>query len=175
MSGRVTAKYTCVALEGELLEPKSEGKSPSVMVKLRCVEGKNTGKDLTYFGSLHDNAVKYTIEALRAMGWTGSDVTDLVGLGSTKFTAVEKENTYEGKTTRRIQGIWPIKAKNTMDAKKAKTFAKKFKTIAAAVKPLEVDDANKAPAEIPPSNLDEDAAGFPPSDADENSANPFAD
>jgi hypothetical protein len=152
------------------MDAESEEKHPQVHVTLRVVEGPAAGNSEDWYGSFHPNAAKYTLEALRALGWTGTDVTDLTGIGSTKVIAIEKESEYKGKVRRRIEGIWPIK-KREMDAKKKKSFAASFKALAAGLPACDVNDDNKAPETLPEAP---DASAFPESGVDEDSTNPFA-
>lgn len=37
----------------------------------------NNGRITTYFGSFHENAIDFTVDAIRACGWTGDNVADV--------------------------------------------------------------------------------------------------
>lgn len=145
-------RFVAVAV-GHNLHPAEDGKAPQVSVKLRCVEGKRAGEEVTSWMSLHENAATYTFEALRNMGWTSNDIVTCEGLGSTKVAVVEQEETYvdaKGKTrTAKRYQIWSMEGKATIADNERESFAKQFKALAASVKPIKVTDKNKAPDELP--------------------------
>lgn len=157
--GPITARYTCCAvsfeLEAALTRDDGSERAPAVSVKLRVLEGPETGKTVTWRGSLHDNAAPYTLDALRRMGWSCNDVTALTGLGDTKVTAIERLDTWEDKdgkmhTRKRIESIYEISApRPTVAEEDRAAFAKRFKALAAASKVSPVGEHNKAPEEIP--------------------------
>lgn len=148
-------RYTCVAVEHSIIEEgvKADGtpKAPSVAVLCRVVEGPATGKDLMWYGSLHENAQEITAKTLRSMGWTSNDITTLDGLGSLKFTAQGTENVFNGKSTQRWS-VWPIKtpAPRLADENKA-DFATRFKALGMATPALERSSFNAAPDVVPES------------------------
>lgn len=151
-----TNRYEGVAVSHEIIEGgmKDDGteKAPQVAVVLRVVDGPNTGKDIPWYGSLHENSQEYTFAALRAMGWTCNDVTVLDGLGSTKVAIQGKESKpYKGKTKQEWQ-VWPIKARapRLSDENKA-SFADRYKALAVATPLLQRSADNEAPAVIPES------------------------
>lgn len=126
---------------------QAEGKSPQVMVRLEVIEGPEAGQEKFYWGSLHENAVQYTFEALRAMGWTGNDLdTELDkehGMGSVRCVAVEMDHEWpEGTIQRKIRYV------NAWTAKKAPAgptgIGKRFKSLAKQTV-VPVDPAAKLP------------------------------
>lgn len=150
---KTLSRQNAVATEFKLLDEstRDDGSTASatVQVTLRAVDGPTPGKEFTWFGSLHENAIQYTFEALRAMGWRCSDITKLEGLGSTQVQLLEKEDEWQGKKKIQVQ-IWAIKApKPEVAPDKRASFASRFKKLAAEVKPLEVCDRNKAPESLP--------------------------
>ena len=142
-------RFTCVAVGHEIIEPKDETRSPQVSVKLRVVEGHETGREIWWYGSLHENAQQYTAQALRDMGWSCNDITALTGLGSVKVNAVAKQSEYQGKVRTQWM-IFPAARASIRPEAKA-TLAKQFKALAASIKPIEVTELNKAPEQVPTS------------------------
>lgn len=146
---RQNAVATSFKLIDESTRDDGTTASASINVTLRAVDGPTPGREFTYFGSLHENAVEYTFEALRAMGWRCSDISKLEGLGSVQCQLVEVEEEYKGRKKAAVK-IWAIKApKPEVAPEKRASFADRFKRLAATVKPLEVCDRNKAPDELP--------------------------
>lgn len=149
---KILDRFVAVAT-GFALHPAENGSSPQVSVKLRRVDDDRAGEEVTYWGPLHENSQQFTAEALRNMGWTCNDITKCEGLGSTKVAVVIAENVYEknGKTItgKKVQ-VWPIGGKAVIEDSERESFAKQFKALAAATKPITVTPANAAPAELPP-------------------------
>lgn len=155
---------TVQALSGQFNEP-AEGKSPSVEVRLKvtaCKDSSRIGEEFTEFMSLHENAAKYSLASLRALGWSCNDVTELEGLGTIQAQGGIYTDTYNGKTRDKCSVFSP-KAKVTGAAKKS--FAAQFKAAAASAAKVEITDANKALAadELPQQQrtqfADEDLSG----------------
>ena len=46
-----------------------------------------------------------TVESLRHMGWTGSDIADLAGLDANEVELVIKDDTYDGETRPKVKWI----------------------------------------------------------------------
>ena len=131
------------------IEPnKDPAKEPSVTCKIRAVDGEHAGTEVYWRGQLAGGAAKYTIEALRVMGMTGNDITNPVGLGTTKFDVTGKDEEYQGKTYRRYS-VWAPKVRPTLRAEDQKAFANKFKALLAETGVVAVTDDNRAPAELP--------------------------
>jgi hypothetical protein len=137
----VNARYTAQAISFEIYEAE-DNKAPSIGVKLRVVEGPDAGKEIFYYGSLHENAQQYTVEALRSMGWSCNDITTLTGLGSLKVIAVEKTEEWKGKTRTKWM-VFPVKTpKPTLEADSKSSFANRFKALAASVAPVKATELN---------------------------------
>ncbi len=128
--------YTCQAVSADIIE--KDGKEPSVELRLRVVEGPDTGRDLVKFSSFHPNAAQFTLEMLRHCGWTGNDVTDMQGLGSVKVIVRGKANEYNGKA-RQDWMVFPMRVPQPkLEESKKADFAARFKALAIATKPVEV-------------------------------------
>lgn len=137
----MNTRYTAQAVSFEIYEGEN-GKAPQIGVKLRVTEGAEAGKEIFWYGSLHENAQQYTAEALRAMGWSCNDITTLEGLGALKVIAVEKQEEYKGKMKTKYM-IFPVKTpKPTLEADAKSSFASRFKALAASVAPTKVTAEN---------------------------------
>lgn len=95
-----------VAVELELL---GDGDAPS-------------GESITWTGTFaSETAIRIALDAMRAMGWTGSTILDLTGIGSTVVEAVVEHETYQGETRARVRfinvpGASRFKFKQELDA-----------------------------------------------------------
>lgn len=137
----MNTRYTAQAIEAKIYEGEGD-KAPQIGVELRVVEGPETGKVIWWYGSLHENAQQYTVEALRAMGWSCNDITTLEGLGSLKVIAVEKQEEYKGKLKTKYM-IFPVKTpKPTLEADAKASFASRFKALAASIAPVKQTELN---------------------------------
>lgn len=150
MAAKKKYKYsTGCAVAHRMLEGK-EGGEPRIHVTLRITEGPRTGEELDMFLNLKGGAAEITVKQLRAMGWRCNDITALTGLGSIKVTIAEYKESYEGKLYDRVT-VFEMKerAKEVAEGDR-KAFAAKFKALALSTKPVDINDANKAPDELPP-------------------------
>lgn len=158
MSTKKTTDRLVVVAVGHEIYPPENGKSGSVAVTLRVIEGDRAGEEVKYFGSLHENSQQYTAEALRLMGWSCNDITVLDGLGKTKVVAIEKEEVYNGRPRKSYQ-IWPAEGKATLADNDRESFAKQFKALAASVAIPKLSEKSAAPAELPPAKARATANG----------------
>lgn len=96
--------------------------------------GPQHGRHITWFGFFTDAAMGYTFEKLRILGWQGSDVSDLSGIGeSGEVEIVCGEEQYNGKTYIKVQfinalGSAGMAVKNTMDDAQKRAFAARMKS-----------------------------------------------
>lgn len=147
MSTKRNRKFCTGQATGRFQITESKNGNPQVMVDVVAVDGPDAGTEYTYFGSLSENAAKYTVEALRLMGWKCQDVTALSGLGETKFRMGTWEEEWEGKWNTKV-GVWPLKDKPAVDPGLKAKFAANFAALGNLAPPVEVTDANRA-GEIP--------------------------
>lgn len=149
----MNTRYNAQAVSFELYDAdETKGTAPQIGVKLRVIDGPDAGKEIFWYGSLHENAQQYTAEALRAMGWSCNDITVLEGLGSLKVHAVEKITEYKGKPQTKWM-IFPVKTpRPTLEADSKASFGARFKALAASVAPVARTEANAGLAEeaLPP-------------------------
>jgi hypothetical protein len=138
--------YTAQAFSGEIMAPKGDKPDDqgSVFVKLRVCEGPETGKDIHWYGSLNGGAAQYTIEALRSMGWTCNDITQLEGLGSAKVVLIGKANEFNGKTSQRWM-VFPVRVPAPrLEADAKASFAERFKALAVSTEVIKLAEVNAA-------------------------------
>jgi hypothetical protein len=165
-------RYTAQAVSFQIYEAEGT-KAEQIGVELRVVDGPEAGKTIYWYGSLHENAQQYTVEALRSMGWSCNDIGTLEGLGSLKVIAVEKEETYKGKTRTKYM-IFPVKTpKPTLEGAAKTSFASKFKALAASVKPLERTEMNAGLEELPEALPRNGTGAVAPSDGPATGGVPF--
>lgn len=151
------------------LEPnKDPAKEPTVVGRVRCIDGEHTGREITLYLSLVGGAAEITMKQLRAMGWTCNDITALTGLGGVKFDLTGKNEEYNGKVKIRYS-VWPARVRPTLRAEDQKVFAAKFKALAAGLRDkdgksavVEVSDANRAPETLPEARAYNGAASTTP-------------
>lgn len=139
------------------LEPNKndETKMPSVVGKIRSVEGPNVGEEVWFRGHLQGGAAEITMKQLRALGWTCNDITVLTGLGSTKADVTGADEEYQGKVYRRYN-VWALRERPSLRPEDQKLFSAKFRELAAGLRDKDgkslvvaVTDANRAPATLP--------------------------
>lgn len=133
--------YTCQAVSFEFIE--KEGKEPSIGVKLRVVEGPDTGKDIFEYLNLNGGAAEISMKTLRSLGWTCNDITVLEGLGSTKVIVKGKGNEYNGKLYQKWS-IWPMRVQRELAADVKASFAERFRALAASAEVTRVVTENAA-------------------------------
>ena len=179
----MSKNYTFCAVQGieaSFSEP-DEGKKPSVFTKVKVIECEDNpslvGTVVSEYRSLAGGAAQYTMEALRNLGWSCNDITELEGFGSVVARGGVYTDEYNGKVSQKCS-IWPIRAKKVVSAKAKKSFAAQFKRAAASIKPVQVSDANRAleRAALPDAPEVEDDPFAPvPGDPGVDQDDPFAD
>jgi hypothetical protein len=144
-------KYTfCTVqcIEAAFTPPEKEGGKPAVFtkVKVTACEDKPSlvGTEVSEYRSLSGGAAKYTMEALRNLGWTCNDITELEGVGSVSARGGIYTDTYDPDKPRTKCGIWPARKKVTVSGSAKKSFAAQFKKAAATLSKVEVTDENRA-------------------------------
>jgi hypothetical protein len=126
----------------------TEGGTPQVAVLLRvnddCSSG-DGGRTITAYLYLSEKAAPYSIESLRAMGWTGSDLSELAdadcetALPNDVSFPINYEE-YNGKSSPKVGPILPatgggIVMKSRLTGAEAKQFGMQFRGLCAAVPP----------------------------------------
>jgi hypothetical protein len=84
------------------------------MATFEVLEGKYAGRKITWYGSFSQTVMKngkkvedQTYEAMRAAGWTGSDITEIESLDNAVLLTIE-EKEYEGTARPKIIFINPL-------------------------------------------------------------------
>jgi hypothetical protein len=150
MANRKYTYLTGVAVSSKLLDAEGDA-HPTMVVTLRVTEGDRAGEEMPYYGSFHPKAAEYTIDALRNMGWRGSDITaqPLEGLGTVQCVIGEYQDEYKGRKSTKYTVFQKAGKKEEMTDEKRAAFAEKFKALAASKAPVAVTEANKAPEKLP--------------------------
>jgi len=77
-----------------------------VAVPLEVIEGEAAGQSITWFGNFGtDKGIEIAVKALRACGWEGDDIANLVGIEKNEVEIVLALNEYEGKSRLQVQWI----------------------------------------------------------------------
>jgi hypothetical protein len=96
-------KYRAKALSAAVTQAKTGNKQIAIQFELLD----HPGRSITYYKALSDACLQYAIDALRACGWQGCDLTDLSGLDSEVVIVVKNEEYPEGsgKWTAKVQFV----------------------------------------------------------------------
>jgi hypothetical protein len=97
------------------------------------------GMHISYFGTFGPNSIDFTVDAIRACGWTGDDVSEVPALAEAGQLANEvrlkiEHETYEGKLRAKVKfvnkvgGGAKIKLERTLDDDRVKRFAASMKS-----------------------------------------------
>ena len=103
-----------------------------VVVDLNLVD---LGESVSTFLNFSEAAAQYSIDRLRALGWEGNDLSNLAGIDRNEVMVSVKYETWEGKERMRVEivtGGGRVTLKDTMDDKRKKVFAARFKGLAAS-------------------------------------------
>lgn len=94
-----------------------------------------TGRVLTTFLFFSDAAAPYAVERLRACGWTGDDITNLVGIDRNEVDIQVKYEMYKGEEKMKVDiatgGGGRVKLNSTMDERQKRGFAARMKSVLA--------------------------------------------
>ncbi len=134
-----------------------------VVVSFRFLEGPNLGVVGTWYGSFSGKAEARTLESLRFCGWAGDDLSNLVGIDANEVLLVVGEDTFNGKTSTRIEWVnevGAVRMKAAMTPEQAKEFAKRMMgQVLASKKATPPKTAATTPA-APPSDTNGDVDIF---------------
>lgn len=130
-------QYDMKCVDIGLSETKGgEGKEskPQVACIMQVVGGEHNGTDVPWYGFFTEKTERGTLLALRALGWTGDDLTDLSQcIGGQASCKVEIENDLEGTPRARVRFIGGGLQVTKMSEDKAKAFALAMKAKIAPV------------------------------------------
>ncbi len=102
---------------------------PQVFLKFEDVDGREPPP---YFGGFGERSLPHTLKALRACGWTGTDITEIehaqCGLDSNQVSLKVEHEEYEGKTRAKTRFVnVPGAALKALDPAKKASFAQSLK------------------------------------------------
>lgn len=109
------------------------------------------GERVTYYGFFGtDKQTEFTVKALRTCGWTGDDLT-AIQLSTAPVELVVEEQEYNGQPQVRVKYVNPIggKARQAMDAAKARAFAERMKAKVAATNAQQATDSQASEDQLP--------------------------
>lgn len=165
--------YRARAVGAALGETKGGKEQVAVEFEL-LTDDLTPGQRITWFGYFTEKTTARTIESLRICGWTGSDLTDLEGIGANEVELVVENEEWEGKTRAKVQ--WVNKAGGglslaaPLSADKAKAFAARMKGAVLAFDQAAGQPRKPAPKKVnvtigsvsptPPPHTDDDLGVF---------------
>lgn len=128
---------------------------------------------IVWYGYFTDKTWERTVESLRHMGWTGTDLADVNGLDANEVELVVEDETYEGKTFPRVRwvnkpGGGGIALKAPLTGDRAKSFAAQMKD---KIKALDASGPKKTAPAAPRAR----SSAPPPSHIGDNGAPPLTD
>lgn len=94
------------------------------------------GEKVSTFLVFSDKAAEYSIDRLRACGWSGDDLGNLDGIDANEVEVEVKYETYQGELKMKVQivtGGGRVKLKDQLDDKGKKAFAAKYRDLAKSV------------------------------------------
>jgi hypothetical protein len=113
------------ACEGAL--GKAGTGNQQVGVDLEILEGPSQGQHITWYGYFSEASFERTLQSLTAMGWDGTDLSDLSSLGRNEVRVViEHEVNPDGEVVAKAQwinGVGGIVMKDRCSPDEAKAFA----------------------------------------------------
>ncbi len=103
-------------------------------------EGEFRGHTIAWFGFFTDGTQERTMQALRACGWEGDDLSNLIGLDRNEIVLVIEHDEYGGKVQARVKwvnrlGAGRIELKRKMTDAQKTALARRLKGLAIATKP----------------------------------------
>ena len=116
------------AQEWALGESESGKAYIAISFKVKDTDGEE--KFVSWRGFFTEATTERTIESLRAMGFEGDDLSNLVGLDKNEVELVVEDEEYEGKTYARVQWVNKPKGpgvKNQLEGQKLGAFAAQMK------------------------------------------------
>lgn len=121
--------YRAQAVPGSEQYGTTSGGNDQIVVEIELLD---LGERASTFLVFSDAAAPYAIDRLRAMGWTGGDLTNLEGLGSQECEVLVKYEFYDGKDRMKVEvltGGGRVVLKDQLDEKGKKAFAAKYADI----------------------------------------------
>lgn len=122
------------------------------------------GEKVSTFLVFSDKSAPYSIERLRALGWSGNDLADLKGIDANEVSVEVKYEMYNGEEKMKVQILTGggVVLKDKLDDKGKKAFASKYKALAASSTPAAPSVASRHRTEkavIPPRDFGDQQGG----------------
>jgi hypothetical protein len=134
------------------------------------VDVPSVGRALTVFLYFSDGAAPYAIEKLRAMGWQGNDLANLVGIDANEVDVSVKYKEYQGKQRIEVDvvagGGGRVKLETTMSHAQKAAFAARMKPFVVGANNLGASTQRPAPARAPAQRREGAYDPGPPPDDD---------
>jgi hypothetical protein len=96
-------------------------------------------RSFTTFLHFTEKAAPYAIERLRALGWTGDDISNLAGIDQNDVEVQIKYETFENKTRMKVDivtnGGGRVKLENQMNEQQRRVFAARMKAFVKGASP----------------------------------------
>ncbi len=123
--------YKAVAVAGSEQYGQTQNGNDQIVLTM---ELSDIGEQVSVFLYFSDAAAPHSIKRLRRAGWSGDDLSNLVGLGSTECEVVIKYEEYQGqqKMKAEIASGGTITLETQLDDKAKKAFGAKFRDLAKA-------------------------------------------
>ena len=112
----------CRITSADLVPAKDAGKAPQVAVGFENV----AGDYLTYYGSLSDRALSYTVERLRNCGWEGDDLSTIGSIVGNVADIKVVEDEYNGNVSLKVGSIYKPKCRTPTDPATIKSIAAQY-------------------------------------------------
>jgi len=151
---KVVSKDYCRAKSG----------AEQLAVRFEVVDGPQAGHQITEFLSFSEAALKYTVEKMRTMGWSGIDLADVETLGSNEVEIVVRAEEWEGQSRMRVAFINAVGGasmalKSALNESERKAFAARMRGLIVGLDPSQARKPAAPPQrEEPPPPSDEDLA-----------------
>lgn len=133
MSNRIAAgNYRAQAIAGSEQYGTTSNSNDQIVIDLDLLD---IGEKVSTFLVFSDKSASYSIDRLRAAGWTGDDLSKLDGLGATECEVEVKYEDYQGEQKMKVQirTGGAVKLKDQLDDKGRKAFAAKYRDLAKSV------------------------------------------
>ena len=123
--------YRAVAVAGSEQYGQTKNGNDQVVLSMTLLD---IGEQVSVFLYFSDAAAPHSIKRLRRAGWSGDDLSSLVGLGSTECEVTVKYEEYNGEQKMRaeISSGGTITLETQLDDKAKKAFGAKFRDLAKA-------------------------------------------
>lgn len=141
---KLEGTFKAYGVEGSEQYGVTRGGTDQVVVDLKL----ETGDVVSTFLYFSDAAAPHSIKRLRALGWRGTDLSNLAGIGSEEVDVRVYWEEYEGKENMKVEIVTggTVVLKDPLDAKGKSQFAKRYANLAASVKAEPKSAPKRAPA-----------------------------